>query len=126
MQKDDRLAGRESIDESILNSIPLIVPQIEDINLDRSRALPFDYNKASIIVRADSPIAFLKLLLRRQAYIYCVEPLSDSVEDDLFEFRPVSPEIAVTLNIVRAAKPIHQESSKAFIDFAESYIGSLT
>ena len=124
MRKDDPLAERDSIDEKILGSLPLIIPQTDDLNPDRSKTLPYDPGDPNILAQADSPPTFFSLVTSGMGYIYGIEPMHGDPLYVPLVFRPISSSATVKLYIVRAPRPVHQESSDAFMKYAEDYFKS--
>lgn len=116
MSPDDPLVDK-TIDQSVLRSIPLVVPQTEEINPDRTVNLPFDPSGDNILASTDHPLNFLELAIRKQGYVFCIEPPQLFMDLVGLVFQPVTPVRNFSLYFVRQEHPVHEESANAFFDY---------
>ena len=118
MSKEDELKSRR-IDSAVLESIPLIVPQTSEINTDRISNLPYDTSGKNILAKTDSTYTFLDMVLSKQGYIFCIEPSPVHLNNSRIIFRPVFPQIDVTLYYTKNPHPVHQESAEVFFEYLQ-------
>ena len=116
MRSDDKLAD-EIIDASVLKKIALIVPQTQEVNPARIRNLPYDTSGHNILAETDNTYSFWELVLRRQGYIFCIEPSPLHLKNTQIIFKPVYPINKVTLYFIKQEHTLHQESANAFFDY---------
>lgn len=119
MRADDEMKD-SVVDSSVMNRIPLIIPQTERSNPDILDYRPFNQAKANIIAETDNIYSFRALAALGKAYIFCIEPSDpDAVGPDLV-FKPLHNAPTVSLYFIKKEHPLHEESASAFFEYLRS------
>lgn len=92
MRSDDELCSLDHIDGDTLRYLPIIAPKKSTVASALKKA-GIDYDNLNIVLEFDDLMNYIGLIHSSGRSVLCLEPTTDIAENNLYCFKPLTPEV---------------------------------